>query len=91
MVRSQQGRYRYGDFPALFWDAQPDALIDANDPIVIARIITHGSSDALRLVSPAALRAALPALVIPAHVRAFWQRVLTKLPPRENDLSGAAG
>jgi hypothetical protein len=73
--------YRYGDFPELFWDARPDAPIDPDEPVVIARIIMRGSSDALhRLVSPSTLRAVLPGLVIPDHVRAFWRRVLSKVP-----------
>ena len=80
MAASPKGSYRYGDFPDLFWDARSDALIDPNDPVVIARVITRGSSDALRrLVSPPVLRSALPGLVIPEHVRAFWRRVLTKV------------
>jgi hypothetical protein len=74
--------YRYGDFPEPFWDARPDAPIDPDEPVVVARIIMRGSSDALhRLVSPSKLRAVLPALVVPDHVRAFWRRVLSKVPP----------
>lgn len=78
-------RYRFGDFPELFWDARPDAIIDASDPVVLARIITRGSMDAIkRLVSIEVLRERLQELAIPSHVREFWELVLAKLPPGQS-------
>lgn len=69
--------HRYGDFPELFWDAQPDAPLDAEHPVVLARILTRGSLEVLtRLVSPRALARHLPSLPLDDHARAFWTRVL---------------
>jgi hypothetical protein len=71
----------YGDYPELFWDAVPDAPVDTDSPVVLARVIERGSMDAIaRLVSPAALRRELPRLVVPEHVRRFWGRVLGEMP-----------
>ncbi len=71
---------RYADFPELFWDATPETTIDVSNPVVLARVITRGSMDAVaRLVSPALLERELPYLVIDESVRRFWQRVLSKL------------
>jgi hypothetical protein len=82
-------RPRYGDFPALFWDARPDAVIDTAHPVVLARVITRGSMEALaRLVSPDELRRALPKLVVEEHVRRFWRRVLERMPPEPRRSSG---
>ncbi len=72
--------YRYGDFPELFWDAIPEAVIDPENPIVLARVLTQGSSEAVaKLVRPAALERLLPTLVIPEHSRRFWGIVLEEL------------
>jgi hypothetical protein len=80
---------RYGDFPGLFWDARPDAVIDAANPVVLARVITLGSMDALaQLVSPDELRRALPRLVVEEHVRRFWMRVLEHVPPASGPSPG---
>jgi hypothetical protein len=32
--------WRYGDFPELFWDAQPDAVIDVRNPVNFVRLLT---------------------------------------------------
>jgi len=72
---------RYADFPELFWDATPEANIDVSNVVVLARVITRGSMDAIaRLVSPSVLERELPHLVIDEAARRFWQRVLSKLP-----------
>jgi hypothetical protein len=73
---------RYGDFPGLFWDARPDDPIDATNPVVLARMLTRGSMDALeQLVSPDELRRALLRLIVEEHVRRFGMRVLEQMPP----------
>lgn len=69
--------HRYGEFPDLFWDANPDAPIDGKSPVVLARLLTRGSMAAVRaLVDPRVLAEALPHLAIDEHVRRFWRRVL---------------
>ena len=73
--------YRYGDFPELFWDAQPEVAIDQRSPVVLSRTISRGSVRAIRaLVDSEELRFALPTLPVQPHVRRFWQRVLANLP-----------
>ena len=70
-------KHRYGDFPELFWDAQPDATLDADNPVVLARLLTRGPLDLLtRLVSPQALSRHFPTLPLNEHARAFWARVV---------------
>ncbi|HEX8454754.1 MAG TPA: hypothetical protein VF647_21940 [Longimicrobium sp.] len=72
--------YRYGDFPELFWDAVPDAIIDPENPVVLARVLTQGGSDAVtKLVRQDTLERLLPTLVIPEHSRRFWGVVLEEL------------
>lgn len=69
--------YRYGEFPELFWDARPDEVVDPENPIVLARVLTQGSADAIaKLVRRDALERLLPTLVIPEHSRRFWNVVL---------------
>lgn len=68
--------FRYGDFPFLFWDAQPDALIDVSNPVVLARLLTRGRADVIgKLVSLEVLRERLISLTLPEHVQVFWRTV----------------
>jgi hypothetical protein len=79
VIRRSQSptEYRYGDFPELFWDAEPDAVIDPENRIMLARVITSGSIEAVRvLVSPEVLRRHLPTLPVTDHARRFWEQVL---------------
>lgn len=72
--------YRYGEFPELFWDARPNEVIDPENPVVLARVLTQGSEDAVaKLVRPETLERLLPTLVIPEHSRRFWNVVLEHL------------
>jgi hypothetical protein len=41
-IRQPNPSLRYGDFPELFWDAQPDAVIDVQSPVTLARLLTSG-------------------------------------------------
>ena len=76
-MRDSEQRYRYGEFPELFWDAMPEAVIDPENPIVLVRVLTQGSSDAVaKLLTPEALERLLPTLVIPEHSRRFWSVVV---------------
>lgn len=68
---------RYGDYPELFWDLQPDVVIDMENPVIIARVLQEGSLRHIRELLPMELlRKHLPDLVIPDNVRLFWTRVL---------------
>lgn len=69
--------YHYGDFPELFWDARPEAVLDPASPAVLARVLTRGSHDAMRaLLDLPTLRAQFPKLLLPEHTRYFWAKVL---------------
>jgi hypothetical protein len=75
--RPEEEVHHYGDFPELFWDAQPDAELDPESPVVLARVLTRGSMDAVRkLVSAEVLARRLATLAVPEHTRRFWRRVL---------------
>jgi hypothetical protein len=77
----QQRKHRYGDYRELFWDLEPEQTIDATDPVILARLLTQGSLDAIvELVSMDLLRRELDQLVIPEHTREFWRTVLAGLP-----------
>jgi len=81
--------YRYGEFPELFWDARPDEVVDPENPIVLARVLTQGSEEAFaKLVRRETLERLLPTLVIPEHSRRFWNVVLEEL--RRSDQEEAA-
>ncbi|HEX2203196.1 MAG TPA: hypothetical protein VHG91_07850 [Longimicrobium sp.] len=68
---------RYGDYPELFWDLQPDAEIDLDHPLIVARVLREGNLRHVReLVPLEVLRKHLPDIFIPEHVRLFWTRVL---------------
>jgi len=75
--RQRNPPFRYGDFPELFWDAQPDAEIDVQNPVTLARLLTRGRAEVIgALVSPEVLQERLDALPLPDHVRIFWRAVL---------------
>lgn len=77
MTASRRSAYRYGDFPELFWDAQPGAPIDPANPVVLARILSRGSSRAMSaLLTLELIRDNLGHLALPGHVLAFWRRVV---------------
>ncbi len=84
--------HRYGDFPELFWDLEPDAIVDARHPSILARILVRGSMDAIRtLVSFAEVRRQLPDLPMPEHARRFWAVVVDRLPPHVVASSAGSG
>lgn len=69
--------YRYGDFPELFWDLKPDAEIDRTNLRMIARVLTHGSMDAIRkLVPMEVLLRDFEKLDMPENARRFWSLVV---------------
>lgn len=69
--------YHYRDFPDLFWDLRPDAVIERDNPAVLARVLTHGSTAAIRaLVDFDLVRQQFTALWLPEPVRYVWGKVL---------------
>jgi hypothetical protein len=73
--------FRYGDFPELFWDAQPDAAIDVRNPVTLARLLTRGRAEVIgKLVPLDVLQEQLDVLALPEHVRIFWRAVLRSDP-----------
>lgn len=86
--------FRYGDFPELFWDAQPDAEIDVQNPVTLARLLTRGRAEVIgKLVPLEVLRERLDVLPLPDHVRIFWRAVLrsdSRIMPGATHLRGAS-
>jgi hypothetical protein len=81
VFRQPDRRFRYGDFPELFWDAEPDAAIDVQNPVTLARLLTRGRAEVIgTLVPEEVLRERLEALPVPEHVRIFWRAVLRSDP-----------
>lgn len=79
--RQPEPPLRYGDFPALFWDAQPDVAIDVRDPITLARLLTRGRPEVIgRLVPLEVVQQELNGLPLPEHVLMFWRVVLRRTP-----------
>jgi hypothetical protein len=71
----------YGDFPELFWDAQPDVVIDVQNPVALARLLTRGRAEVIgKLVPLEVLRERLDTLSLPEHIRIFWHSVLRRDP-----------
>ena len=69
--------YRYGDFPELFWDVKPDAVIDRKNLRMIARVLTHGSMDAIRKLVPMdVLLRDFEKIDMPDNARRFWSLVV---------------
>ena len=70
-------RYRYGDFPELFWDCQPDVEIDLESPATIRRVLTEGSLAHVKaLIGRETLVREFPNLQLSDHHRRFWELVL---------------
>ena len=79
--RTSDRPYRYGDFPRLFWDAQPDAPIDVRNPVTLARLLTRADARTVGTLVPLEiLKEKLEELPVPEHTKVFWRRVLDYLP-----------
>ena len=67
----------YGDYPALFWDADPGAPLDVADPTTLVRLLTWGSPQVIGELVPRDLIATeLEGLPVPDSVKFFWRLVL---------------
>jgi hypothetical protein len=79
--RHSDRAYRYGDFPHLFWDAQPNAPLDVTSAVTLARLLRRGDPETIAaLVPPELLRESLETLFLPEHTKSLWRRVLARLP-----------
>jgi hypothetical protein len=76
-----QREHRYGDYPELFWDLQPEQPVNVAEPVVLARLLTQARLDVIvELVPMDLLRRELERLPIPDHTLGFWRTVLEGLP-----------
>jgi hypothetical protein len=76
-------RYRYGDFPELFWDAQKDAIIEPDNVVMLSRVLGHGSMKAIRLlVDFDIVRQKWDELWLTPDERYVWAKVLDRLAAR---------
>lgn len=79
MPTEERTVYRYGDFPELFWDVKRDAEIDRTNLRMIARVLTHGSMDAIRkLVPMEVLLRDFEKIDMPDNARRFWSLVVER-------------
>lgn len=83
-MSSEQTVYRYRDFPELFQDLKPDAEVDRDNPIIIARVLRDGNlSHVKKLVRMDVLAREIDHLELPENVRGFWALVLRKIAERQ--------
>jgi hypothetical protein len=81
---------RYGDYPELFWDLQPEEDIDVEHPFVLARLLTQATPETIARLAPTSLiRRELATLPIPEHTRLFWRMILDSLDRPQTSRSGA--
>lgn len=74
-------RRLYGDFPELFWDADPKEHLDPTNPVVLSRLLRRASVETVaELIQPDELARRLEDLTIPEHTRIFWRAVLAGVP-----------
>jgi hypothetical protein len=75
--RSPDPLPRYGDYPALFWDLDPAAPVDPEQPSVLARILTMAELETVFQLAPEfIIRRDILTVPIPEHTRLFWEMVL---------------
>lgn len=80
MPAGDRPRYRYGDFPELFWDLDPAAEVDAENPVIIARVLREGRLRHVdMLLDVNAVARELEGLVLPPHVKQFWTMTVERL------------
>jgi hypothetical protein len=83
-MATDEQTYRYRDFPELFQDLHPDAEVDRDDPLIIARVLRQGNlSHVKKLVRIDVLAREFAHLDLPENVRDFWSLVLHKIAERQ--------
>jgi DNA-damage-inducible protein J len=71
------GPLTYGDFPQLFWSADPKAPLNLDDSTTFARFLTRGDPETVfRVVTLDEIARRLPDLPLQPDRRAFWERVV---------------
>lgn len=91
MPADERTTYRYGDFPELFWDLKRDAPVDAENPVIIARLLMHARPETLwKLVPVPLLLEKFDQLDLPEHSRKFWSLVVQELRQRRTPREQAA-
>ena len=91
-ITSAHAPPRYGDFPELFWDLQPDEVVDVEQPWVIARFLTQATPELIgQMVPVETIRRELPTLPVPEHTRRFWEMVLGAFDRKQASTAGEAG
>jgi hypothetical protein len=76
--------YRYGDLPELFWDRDPEEVVDGTDPAVIARLLEEAPPAILwKIVPRDVLMEAFDSLDLREHTRRFWTVVVEMMRARE--------
>lgn len=71
------GHLTYGDFPHLFWNAEPGAPLDLDDPTTFGRFLTRGDPETVfRVVTLEEVARRLQGLPLQPETRAFWERVV---------------
>lgn len=67
----------YGDFPHLFYNAEPRAPLDLDDPNTFGRFLTRGDPETVcRVVTLDEIAERLPGLPLQPETRSFWERVV---------------
>ncbi|MGD8870516.1 MAG: type II toxin-antitoxin system RelB/DinJ family antitoxin [Gemmatimonadota bacterium] len=67
----------YGDFPHLFYNAEPRAPLDLDDANTFGRFLTRGDPETVcRVVTLDEIAERLPGLPLQPETRLFWERVV---------------
>lgn len=75
--RQEAATLTYGDFPHLFWNAEPNAPLDLDDPTTFGRFLTRADPETVfRVVTLDEIARRLPGLPLQPETRAFWARVM---------------
>jgi hypothetical protein len=84
MSADQRTVYHYRDFPELFQDLDPDAVVDGEDPLIITRVLREGNlSHVKKLIRMDVLAREIDHLELPENIRGFWALVLKKIAERQ--------
>jgi len=75
--RQGTGPLTYGDFPHLFWNAEPKAPLDLDDASTFGRFLTRADPETVfRVVTLEEIARRLPHLPLQPDIRSFWERVV---------------
>lgn len=84
MATQERTVYHYRDFPELFQDLDPDAVVNGDDPLIITRVLREGNlAHVKKLVRMDVLAREIDHLELPENIRGFWALVLKKIAERQ--------